>query len=60
MYLPAGFDGATDLLGRLGPHSTGKSCLYLKRLADVDEEVLREIVARAFHQYDGRTIIPGG
>lgn len=37
-----------DLLERLGPHTTGKGCLYLKRLADADEEVLRELVARAW------------
>lgn len=33
-----------DLLSRLGPHTTGKGCLYLKRLEDVDAEVLRELV----------------
>jgi hypothetical protein len=38
----------TDLLARLGPHSTGKGCLYVKRLDDVDREVLRELVAQAF------------
>ncbi|GGB85968.1 hypothetical protein N798_04515 [Knoellia flava TL1] len=37
-----------DLLERLGPHTTGKDCLYVKRLADVDEAVLRELVARAW------------
>ena len=38
------------LLSTLGPHSTGKACLYVKRLADVDEAVLRALlfaVARA-------------
>ena len=38
----------TDLLDRLGPHTTGKGCLYLKSLAAVDESVLRELVARAW------------
>lgn len=38
----------TDLLDRLGPHTTGKGCLYLKRLSDVDREVLTELVARAW------------
>jgi hypothetical protein len=37
-----------DLLARLGPHSTGKGCLYVKRLDDVDEDVLRELVRRAW------------
>jgi hypothetical protein len=38
----------TDLLERLGPHSTGKGCLYLKSLDEVDREVLVELVERAW------------
>lgn len=38
----------TDLLARLGPHTTGKGCVYLKRLDDVDEAVLRELIGRAW------------
>jgi len=34
----------SDLLARLGPHTTGKGCLYVKRLDDVDREVLTELV----------------
>jgi hypothetical protein len=37
-----------DLLERLGPHSTGKGCLYLKRLDDVDHPVLIEMIVRAW------------
>jgi hypothetical protein len=44
VYLVDGFEERTDLLERLGPHSTGRSCLYLKRLDDVDLDVLRELV----------------
>lgn len=40
--------GNQDLLDRLGPHTTGKGCLYLKRLADVDQDVLVELVQRAW------------
>ncbi len=47
VYLMDGFEDRGDLLARLGPHSTGKSCLYLKRLSDVDLDVLRELVARS-------------
>jgi Domain of unknown function (DU1801) len=47
LYLMDGFEERADLLDRLGPHSTGKSCLYLKRLADVDLDVLRELVAES-------------
>ena len=42
-----GFKERGDLLARLGPHSVGKSCLYLKRLSDVDLDVLRELVAES-------------
>ena len=44
LYITAGFDRYESLLSRLGKHKTGKSCLYIKRLADVDEAVLRELV----------------
>ncbi len=33
-----------ELLGRLGKHRMGKACLYVKRLSDIDEAVLRELV----------------
>jgi hypothetical protein len=35
------------LLAKLGKHKTGKSCLYLRKLAEVDERVLRELVERS-------------
>jgi uncharacterized protein DUF1801 len=47
VYLMDGFEERSDLLARLGPHSTGRSCLYLKRLSDVDLTVLRELVAES-------------
>ena len=37
-----------DLLERLGPHTTGKGCLYVKRLDDIDDDVLEELIARAW------------
>ena len=48
VYLVDGFDAYADDLARLGPHSTGASCLYLKRLDDVDLGVLEEIVRRSY------------
>jgi hypothetical protein len=48
LYLMDGFSGYEELLGRLGKHSTGKSCLYVKRLSDVDLGVLRELVGRSY------------
>ena len=43
-----GFDGRDDLLARLGKHRRSVSCLYVNKLADVDMDVLRELVSRAF------------
>ena len=48
LYLISGFKGAEGLLKKLGKHSkSGGSCLYLKSLADVDLEVLRQLVERS-------------
>jgi hypothetical protein len=48
VYGATGFDGADALLARLGKHTSGKGCLYLKRLADVDSQALRKLLERAF------------
>ena len=45
LYVAAGRDEQQSLLSRLGPHRSGKSCLYFKRLADLDRSVLQELVA---------------
>ncbi|HVS64091.1 MAG TPA: DUF1801 domain-containing protein [Thermoanaerobaculia bacterium] len=47
LYVIAGFAEHDELLSRLGRHETGKSCLYVKRLADLDMEVLRRLVERS-------------
>lgn len=44
VYIMAGFAEFTPLLKRLGPHKKSVSCLYLKRLDDVDLEVLERMV----------------
>ena len=38
----------TDLLDRLGPHTTGKSCLYVKQLDALDRDVLTELIERSW------------
>ncbi|HKY16004.1 MAG TPA: DUF1801 domain-containing protein [Microthrixaceae bacterium] len=48
VYLAAGFDGREELLERLGPHTTGKGCLYLKRLDAVDLDILRALVESSY------------
>jgi hypothetical protein len=45
MYIMSGFDRYADLTAKLGKHSTGKSCLYVKRLADVDLPTLKKLIA---------------
>jgi hypothetical protein len=47
LYIMPGVGRYKPLLARLGPHKTGVSCLYLKRLADVDTTVLKELVSAA-------------
>jgi hypothetical protein len=44
LYINAGFDAYEPLLARLGRHKTGRACLYIKRLADVDLAALEELV----------------
>ena len=48
LYVMDEFEGRDDLLARLGKHRTGVSCLYINKLADVDVDVLRELIQRSF------------
>jgi hypothetical protein len=47
VYITSGFDEYEDLLGRLGKYTTGKACLYIKRLSDVDQDALKLLVRRS-------------
>ena len=47
LYIMAGFYNYGQLLQNLGKHKTGKSCLYIKRLEDVDLDTLRELVSQS-------------
>ena len=47
LYIMSGFREYASLLKKLGKHTTGKSCLYIKRLDDIDLEVLEELVERS-------------
>lgn len=44
VYIVGGFDGHDDKLDRLGKHKLGKGCLYIRRLSDVDESALRDLI----------------
>lgn len=59
VYISEGLEVHRDRLAKLGKHTIGKGCIYVKRLSDVDEGVLRELVREGFQQLDGKTITPG-
>lgn len=45
VYIMPGYRDLGPMLTRLGKHKTGKSCLYINKLAHIDEAVLAEIIA---------------
>lgn len=47
VYIMPGFSEFPDLMKKLGKYKTGKSCLYLNKLDDVDEGVLEELIERS-------------
>ena len=47
LYSIAGSSGSEVLLAKLGKHTTGKGCLYIKKLADVDQKVLEALVVQS-------------
>jgi hypothetical protein len=48
LYVLGDYAGRAALLTKLGKHRTGKACLYINKLADVDEGALRELIARSW------------
>ena len=48
VYLGMTLEPLTPLLDRLGKHTTGKGCIYIKRLSDVDRSVLEQLVGTAY------------
>ena len=48
VYIMPGFDAFPELMKKLGKYKTGKSCLYINTLADVDEKVLEKLIAESF------------
>ncbi len=47
LYVIPGFQHFGTLMAKLGKYKTGKSCLYIKRLSDVDEKVLKRLIERS-------------
>ena len=44
IYIMSGFDRYEKLLEKLGKYRTGKSCLYIKKIEDIDQSILKELV----------------
>jgi hypothetical protein len=59
IYLVGEFESRhRPVLARLGPHKTGKGCLYLKRLDGVDQDALRELIDRSVRVRKGIDRVP--
>jgi len=58
MYSMLDHSEARALLAKLGRHTTGKGCLYIKKLADVDRTVLETLIKSAVAHYRARTAMP--
>ncbi len=54
LYVLTGDEKEAELLSRLGKHKTGNSCLYLGRLKDVDQDVLRRLCEHTWSVMDRR------
>lgn len=48
IYLVDGVSKYTTLLSKLGPHKTGKVCVYIKRLSDIDMKILEELIRESY------------
>lgn len=54
LYVMPGYSDHGALLRKLGPHKKGKSCLYLKRLSDVDTDVLETLIQAGYDEMNER------
>ena len=48
IYIMSGFDKFPDLMAQLGKYKTGVGCLYIRKLADVDEKVLKQLIEQGY------------
>lgn len=58
IYIMTGFPQHEDLLKKLGPHKTGMGCLYIKKLSDIDQTVLKEMIQISFEQMKSKYTQP--
>jgi len=52
VYIMPGFEKYDDLMQQLGKYKTGKSCLYIKKLEDVDLDILKTLINESFQYMD--------
>ena len=52
LYLTPGFEEHQELMEKLGKHSTGKSCLYIKRLSDIHVPTLKKLIKKSVKDLD--------
>lgn len=56
LYIMDGFAERDSLLEKLGPHTTGKACLYIKDLEKVDSDVLEDIINKSLESLEARNL----
>lgn len=52
LYIMDGFGKYDELMAKLGKHKTGKSCLYIKRLEDIETDVLEELIEESVKHFE--------
>jgi len=52
VYIMARFAKYEELLKELGKHKTGKSCLYIKRLSEINMDVLTELIEVSYNHFN--------
>ncbi|MBT8296829.1 MAG: DUF1801 domain-containing protein [Maribacter sp.] len=54
LYIMAGFSNYGSLMQKLGKYKTGKSCLYIKRLSEINIDVLKELIKASFDHHNNK------
>ena len=54
IYIMSGFFNTQELLEQLGPHKTGKACLYINRLSNIDMDVLSQMIKSSYLHYKNK------
>ncbi|QGX99251.1 DUF1801 domain-containing protein [Roseovarius faecimaris] len=57
IYIMPGYQDYSEILGRLGKHKLGKSCLYVTRLDQIDLDVLAELIRAGLADLDKRWLV---